>query len=322
VSENFFRVLGIQPQLGRLFSADECKINGPKAVLLSDGLWKRRFASNPDLVGKTLTLNDATVTVVGVLPASFDFASVFAPGSHIDLYYPFPLTAETNRMGNTVAVVGRLRPGATVQGAQAEFNILGPQIYAEHPERLEVQPLLSPLKEHVTGRLRPALFVLACAVGVVMLIVCANLSNLLLARNATRQKEMAIRVALGAGRGRLIRQMLTESIVLSGAGAVVGVLLAVVGTRVLSHLDAISIPLLASVQVDLGALSFTLFIAVVTGMMFGLVPALQVPSMGVSDSLKDSNRGSTGGKRHAWIRGSLVVRRSHLHVCCSLVPGC
>ena len=319
VSENFFRVLGVQPQLGRLFSADECKINGPKAVLLSNGLWKRRFASNPDLVGKTLTLNDAAVTVVGVLPASFDFASVFAPGSHIDLYYPFPLTAETNRMGNTVAVVGRLRPGATVQGAQAEFNILGPQIHAQHPERNEVQPLLSPLKEHVTGRLRPALFVLACAVGVVMLIVCANLSNLLLARNATRQKEMAIRVALGAGRGRLIRQMLTESIVLSGAGAVVGVLLAVVGTRVLSHLDAISIPLLASVQVDLGALSFTLFIAVVTGMMFGLVPALQVPSIGVSDSLKDSNRGSTGGKRHVWIRGSLVV--TEVAFACVLLVG-
>ncbi len=140
VSKNFFHVLGIQPQLGRLFSADECKINGPKAVLLSNGLWKRRFASNPDLVGKTLTLNDAAVTVVGVLPASFDFASVFAPGSHIDLYYPFPLTAETNRMGNTVAVVGRLRPGATVQSAQAEFNILSPQIHAQHPERNEVQP--------------------------------------------------------------------------------------------------------------------------------------------------------------------------------------
>ncbi len=283
VSENFFHVLGVQPQLGRLFSADECKINGPKAVLLSNGLWKRRFASNPDLVGKTLTLNDAAVTVVGVLPASFDFASVFAPGGHIDLYYPFPLTAETNRMGNTVAVVGRLRPGATVQSAQAEFNILGPQIHAQHAERNEVQPLLSPLKEHVTGRLRPALFVLACAVGVVMLIVCANLSNLLLARNATRQKEMAIRVALGAGRGRLIRQMLTESIVLSGA------------------------------------LSFTLFIAVVTGMMFGLVPALQVPSIGVSDSLKYSNRGSTSGKRHAWIRGSLVV--TEVAFACVLLVG-
>ena len=307
VSQDFFSVLGVQPQLGRLFNADECKFKGPKAVLLSNSLWQRRFASNPDLVGKTLTLNDAAVTVVGILPASFDFAAVFAPGSHIDLYSPMPLTAETNRWGNTLAVVGRLKPGVTLQGAQAEFDILGPQIRAQHPKRNDFQPLLSSLKEHVTGRLRPALFVLACAVGVVMLIVCANLSNLLLARNATRQKEMAIRVALGAGRRRLVQQMLTESIVLSGAGALVGVILAVVGTRVLAHLDAISIPLLASVQVDLDALGFTLVIAVATGLTFGLVPALQVPSIGVSESLKDSNRGSTGGKRHAWIRGSLVV---------------
>ena len=307
VSENFFQVLGVQPQLGRLFTTDECRINGPQAVLLSNVLWRRRFASNPDIVGKTLILNDASVAVVGVLPASFDFASVFAPGSRIDLYSPFPLTPETDSMGNTAAVVGRLKPGTTLQTAQAEFNILGPRFHAQHPERNEFQPLLRPLKEHVTGRLRPALLVLAFAVGVVMLIVCANLSNLLLARNSTRQKEMAIRVALGAGQRRLIRQMLTESIVLSGAGAIVGVILAVVGTRVLAHLDAISIPLLTNVQIDLGALSFTLLIAVVTGLIFGLVPALQVPSIVVSESLKDSNRGYTGSKRHTWIRSSLVI---------------
>jgi predicted permease len=320
VSETFFSVLGVQPQLGRLFSADECQINGPKVVLLGNGLWQRRFASNRDIVGKTITLNDAPTTVVGVMPASFDFAAVFAPGSHIDLYYPFPLTPETDRMGNTSAIVGRLKAGATVQSAQAEFDILGPQIKNQHPERSnEFQPLLSSLKEHVSGRLRPALLVLACAVGVVMLIVCANLSNLLLARNATRQKEMAIRVALGAGRRRLVRQMLTESIVLSGAGAVVGAILAMVGTRVLAHLDAINIPLLASVQVDLGALGFTLVIAVATGLTFGLVPALQVPSNGVSESLKDSNRGSSGGKKHAWIRGSLVV--TEIAFACVLLVG-
>ena len=234
---------------------------------------------SPEIVGKTLQLNGQPVRVVGVMPASFDFTSVFTPGSRVDLFSPFPLTPETNRMGNTSAVVGRLKPGVTLESAQAEFKIFWANdlLRSIESDRNEIQPLLSPLKTHVTGRLRLALIVLACAVGLVMLIVCANLSNLLLARNATRQKEMAIRVALGAGRRRLIRQMLTESIVLSGAGAVAGVVIAVIGTRVLTQLDAISIPLLANVQVDLGVLAFTLFIAVVTGLTFGLVPALQVP---------------------------------------------
>jgi predicted permease len=308
VTENFFHVLGVEPQAGRLFNSDECRIGGPAAVILTDALWKRRFASNPEIVGKTIQLNGAPVRVVGVMPASFDFASIFTPGSRVDLFSPFPLAKETDNWGNTSAIVGRLTPGATLESAQAEFTLLGQRLTTEHrKDRNDFQPLLSSLKAHVTGRLRLALIVLGCAVGVVMLIVCANLSNLLLARNATRQKEMAIRVALGAGRRRLIRQMLTESIVLSGAGAVAGVVIAVVGTRVLTRLDAVSIPLLTNVQVDFGVLAFTLLIAVITGLLFGLVPALQVPAIGVNETLKDSNRGSTGGKKHAWIRSSLVV---------------
>src|SRR5579863_7730290 len=204
VSGNFFPLLGVEPQLGRLFSADECKWNGPKAVLLSHGLWVRRFASDPRIVGRALTLNDAAVTVVGVLPASFDFASVFTPGSHIDLFFPFPLTSETNRWGNTLSIVGRLKPGVSVQSAQAEATLISGRITRDHHrERNDFGALLSLLKDHVSGRLRSALLVLSCAVGVVMLIVCANLSNLLLARTATRTKEVAIRAALGAGRRRL-----------------------------------------------------------------------------------------------------------------------
>jgi len=319
VSQNFFQVLGVEPQIGRVFSPEECLINSPPAVILTNSLWRRRFASSPDIVGKTLRLNERSVTVVGVMPASFDFASVFAPGSRIDLYSPFPLTPETDRMGNTSAIVGRLKSGATLEGAQAEFSLLGPQFQSQHSDRNEFQPVLSPLKEQVTGRLRPALIVLACAIGVVMLIVCANLSNLLLARNATRQKEMAIRFALGAPRSRLIRQLLTESIVLSGAGAVLGIFVAVAGTRLITRLDAISIPLLANVQVDLGVLGFTLLIAIVTGLTFGLVPALQVPAMGVNESLKDNNRGSSGSRKHSWIRSSLVV--SEIAFACLLLVG-
>jgi ABC-type antimicrobial peptide transport system permease subunit len=168
---------------------------------------------------------------------------------------------------------------------------------------------LIPLDEHVSGRLRPALFVLSLAVGVVMLIVCANLSNLLLARTATRQKEMAIRAALGAGRGRLIRQMLTESMVLSCCGAALGMTLALVGTRVVAHLDSFSIPLLESVRTDGYALGFTLSIALLAGLIFGLVPALQVPAAAVHASLKESSRGASQGKRHAWIRSTLVIAR-------------
>lgn len=307
VSENFFHVLGVEPQIGRVFTEDECRINGPAVVILSNALWRRRFASDPAIVGKSLRLNEESVAVVGVMPHSFDFASVFAPGSRVDLYSPFPLTPETDRMGNTSAIVGRLKPGATLEGAQAELEILGPQFHEQHPERNEFQPLLSPLKEHVTSRLRRAVIVLACAVGLVMLIVCANLSNLLLARNATRQKEMAIRTALGAARSRLVRQLLTESVVLASAGAVTGVLVALIGARILTRLDALSIPLLTNVQIDFVVLGFTLLIAVVTGLTIGLAPALQVPARGVNESLKDSNRGSSASRKHTWIRSSLVV---------------
>jgi predicted permease len=307
VSENFFQVLGIQPQIGRLFNAEECKWHGPKAVLLGHGLWDRRFGSDPAIVGRTLTINDEPVTVVGVLPASFDFASVFAPGSRFDLYFPFPLSNETNRWGNTMAMVGRLKPGVSVANAQAEMKILAAQITAAHPERNDFEGKVTPLSEHVSGRIRPALLVLACAVGVVMLIVCANLSNLLLSRTAVRQKEIAIRTALGAGRRRLIRQMLTEGVALSCCGAIFGIGLAVAGTRLLARLEALNIPLLGNVRTDATVIAFCLLAAVLTGIVFGLAPALQVPASALHGALKDNSRGTTGGKSRNWIRSALVV---------------
>jgi predicted permease len=319
VSQNFFPLLGVQPQLGRLFNDDECKFHGPKAVLLSHGLWERRFASDPGIVGRPLTLNDEPVAVIGVMPASFDFASVFAPGSHIDLYFPFPLSAETNRWGNTLAIIGRLKPGVAAASAQAEVTVLAGQITSAHPERNNFEGKLSLLADHVSGRIRPALFVLAAAVCVVMLIVCANLSNLLLARTATRQKEIAVRMALGAGQRRLIRQMLTESVVLSCCGAALGLVLAVVGTRALAHLQAISIPLLQNVRTDSTALGFIVVMAVLTGLVFGLVPALHIPATALHDALKETSRGSTEGQRRNWIRSSLVV--SEVAFACVLLVG-
>jgi len=319
VSENFFPLLGVKPELGRQFSAEECKWHGPKAVLLSHGLWVRRFSSDPSIVGHTLSINEEPYTVAGVLPASFDLAAVFAPGSHFDLYFPFPLTPETNRWGNTMAIVARLKPGVSAAAAEAELKVLAAQFTRAHPERNDFEGHLTPLSEYVSGRIRPALLVLACAVGVVMLIVCANLSNLLLAKSAARQKEIAIRTALGAARRRLIRQMLTESIALSCCGAVLGVALAAAGTHVLARLQALSIPLLSNVALDFRVLAYCLLAAVITGVVFGLAPALHVPRNVLHDALKETARGSTTGRSRNWIRSALVV--SEIAFACVLLVG-
>jgi predicted permease len=319
VTQNFFTLLGIAPKLGRQFNAEECKWNGPKAVMLSDAIWRRRFAADPNIVGRALSFDGGPAIVAGVLPASFDFGTIFAPGTRIDIFEPFPLSPETNKWGNTLSIVGRLKPGATVKSAQAELTVLGKLDKQAHADRNDFDPIAYGLAEHVSGRLRPALFVLAAAVAVVMLIVCANLSNLLLARGATRQKEIAIRAALGAGKGRLIRQMLTESLMLSSCGALVGLVLAFVGTRVLSHLSSVSIPLLGEVHIDASVLGFTLLIAVATGLVFGLVPALHVRDVKLYDTLKDSTRGSSQGRGHGWIRNALVV--SEIGLACVLLVG-
>jgi len=309
VTQNLFSLLGVDPVLGRSFTADECRQRAyaPQAVLLSYGFWQRRFASDPSVVGSKLMFNNRAVTVAGVLPASFDFAALFAPGTPVDIFIPWPLTDETNRRGNTMTIVGRLKPGASVENARPEFTLLSKQMEIQHPERNPVVPRLTPLDRRINGRVRPALLVLACAVGVVMLIVCANLSNLQLARLGARQKELAMRAALGASRLRLLRQMLTESTALSCCGAVLGLSLAIAGTSVVAHLSAFNLPLLNSVRIDGNVLAFTLLAAVFTGVLFGVLPALQAPALAVQDALKEGGRGLSAGKRRAWVRNGLVV---------------
>jgi predicted permease len=321
VTQNLFPLLGVQPMLGRSFTAEESqgRYSAPPATLLSYSFWQRRFAADPNVVGRRLILNGHPATVVGVLPSSFDFASVFTPGMPADIFVPWPLSDKAKPAGNTMKVVGRVKPGTTVQRAQAELAALAKQLERQHPERNPIDPRLIPLKDRVSGKVTRALFVLACAVGVVMLIVCANLSNLQLARLAARHKEMAIRVALGAGRSRLLRQTLTESVTLSCCGAALGLVLAVVGTRELSHLNAFNLPLLESVQVDGSALAFTLLAAVASGVLFGLLPALRVTAFSLREGLEDASRGSTGGKRHAWIRNGLVI--SEIAFACMLLIG-
>lgn len=317
VSQNFLELLGVSPIIGRGFVDDECVWQGKPAVLLSHGFWRRRFGSDPAIVGQSITLNNEATTVVGVLPPSFDFGSVFSPGSRIDLLLPFPICEETNRWGNTLVVVGRLKPGVTVQNAQAEFDVIAPQVQQQHPERNTNGAVLSSLQERISGRLRPAFLVLFGAVGCVLLIACTNLSNLLLARATSRRKEIAIRVALGADRSRLIRQMLTESLLLACCGASLGLPLAIVATRTLAATRAISIPLLSTVSIDATALGFTLVAAFVTGLLFGIAPALQVSRWDVHESLKESGRGTSEGGRGAWIRRTLVV--SEIALACILL---
>lgn len=308
VTQNFFELLGVAPVLGRTFNDQESRWQGPKAVLLSNDFWKRRFNSDPEIINKTIRLNDEGVPVIGVLPASFDFGAIFAPGRRFEVVSVFPLTPETNRWGNTLAMVGRLRPGVSVREAQAETTLLARRFVEAHKnDRNNFIGFVKPLGEQVSGSLRPALGVLVLAVGAVMLIVCANLSSLLLGRTVSRQKEIAIRAALGAGRARLIRQMLTESLLLSLCGATLGLLITLVGVRAIASIQSLSIPLLQQVRLDAGAFAFILVVAVIAGLAFGLLPAVNVKALALHDSLKDSIRGSSHSRDHAWMRKALVV---------------
>ena len=317
VTGNFFPMLGVTPMLGRAFNAEESGGGGSRVVMLSHLAWQRRFASDVGIIGKSLTLDNEPVTVVGVLPSSFDFASVFVPGTRVDVFTPFPLIEATNRWGNTLSMIGRLAPDATLASAAAEFAILGPRMTAAHPDRNAFRPALVTLKEHVSGRVQAALVILLVSVGVVMVIVCANLSHLLLARGSTRQKEVAVRLALGAGRARLARQLLTESSVLAVGGAVFGLLVATAGTRMIASLSTFSIPLLETVSVDATALGFAALLTLVAGLGFGLAPALRIPAADVNSALKSSGRGTTGGRRGRWTRDALIV--SEIALACVLV---
>jgi predicted permease len=317
---NFFQVLGVQPAMGRLFTAEESR--GPHPIaLLTDAYWRRQFNADPAIVGKAIELNGTPITVVGVLPDSFDFGAVFSPGAKVDLFTPLDLQLQHD-WGNIVTLVGRLKPGVTVAQALDDANPIAPNIYMNYKYpgtlgRYRGDLIPVPLKTYVTGKLSRSLIALWCAVGAILLIAGVNLSNLLLARAAARAKEFAVRGALGASRGRIVRQLLIESLVLSSAGAAVGLGLALGLIAWLAHQGSLALPLLSTLRIDGQALGWTVLVAVFTAMIFGLLPGLKIASSNLQEGLKDSSAGAGLGRKHERVRAALVV--SEIALACVLL---
>ena len=318
---NFFQVLGVQPARGRLFTPDESRGGSHPVALLANAYWRRQFASDPTIIGKAIELDGTPITIVGVLPDSFDFGAVFSPGAKVDLFTPLDLNMERD-WGNIVTFVGRLKPGVTVAQALDDANRVAPNIYfnVKYPQTLgrykgDLIPV--PLKDYVTGKLRRSLIALWCAVGAILLIGCVNLSNLLLARAAARAKEFAVRGALGASRGHIVRQLLMESLVLSGVGAAFGLGLALMLIAWLRHQGSLALPLLSTLRIDGLALGWTVVIAVLTAAVFGLLPGLRIASGNLQEVLKDSGAGAGLGRKHERVRAALVV--SEIALACVLL---
>ncbi len=324
VIANFFQVLGVHPAMGRFFTADDARDNAAPTILLTDAWWRRQFAADPNIVGKTFDMNGRQTTVIGVLPASFDFGAVFSPGSKVDAITPLDLYGPPRDWGNIITFIGRMKPGVTLAQARQDAARVAPSMCwnNKYPRSCgsykdEVVPV--PLKDYVSGRLRRSLVVLWSAVGMILLIACVNLSNLLLARATARQKEFAMRTALGASRSRIVGQLLTESLVLSCAGAVLGLGLAYLLVFWLAHQGAIALPLLSTLRIDGAALGWTIFIAVSAGVLFGLIPGLRMAGGNLHESLKDSSQGAGHSRKHERLRSMLVV--TEVALACVLLVG-
>ena len=305
VSPGFFSMLG-QAAVGRTFTAEEDR---EPLVVLSSDLWRRRFGGDPEVLGRSLDLVGISHTIVGVMPPEFQF-----PNSQFKLWVTFgsalsqaPKQME-NRQLRIFRTLAKLKPGITLSQAQAEIDAIAARIEQDHPDtNTGIRIAFTPIYERIVGSTRPALLVLLGTVGFVLLIACANVANLMLARTTARGREIAIRTALGAGRWRVARQLLTESVLLSVIGGALGLIVAVWGIDVLKSLSPNNIPRINEIGINFSVLLFTLGVAVMTGLIFGVVPALQATRFSLSDALKEAGRGLSGSVWGRRVRGGLVV---------------
>jgi putative ABC transport system permease protein len=307
VTPGFFETLGVAPARGRVFTAGEGAAGASHVAILSHGLWQTRFGSNPAIVGRSIVLNGLAYDVVGVMPPSFAFpeaAQVWTPLAPWGRYKDFM----ESRGAMWLRVIGRLKPGVGTVAAQAELDRIASALEREYPgANAGIGIRLVPMHEDIVGDVRRPLLVLLAAVGFVLLIACANVANLLLTRMAARQRELAIRAALGAGRRRLIRQMLVESLVLAGAGGALGLALAAWGMRALTALAPADLPAAADLHIDGAVMLYTSLAALLTGLVFGIAPALQSAAVAAGESLKQGGRTGTAGSRSTRLRAAVAI---------------